>query len=205
MSGCNVRQNPAVERSNEGMGENRKEERRKEKSDAAKVEVESPTNRGKIEESQKFRGRIPSTNLTTNSFEEAETGTKMADNLNLRKMTKLREVSKDNELEKKIRVIKKMLANWKAVLTANKVDEIVEDEEIVTIESFRRGRLRAFDEDFEKISEEVERIIEGKVDKDEGERIIDMTIWDLKAEIEWTQRHSILKVKMLNVGRRSMR
>ena len=76
-----------------------------EESEAAREEVESPTNREKIEESQKFEGRIPSINLAINNFEEAETGTKMANNLDYRKMNI--EVYKDSELDKeKIKRIK---------------------------------------------------------------------------------------------------
>ena len=72
-----------------------------EESEAAREEVESPSNREKIEESQKFKGRIPSINLAINNFEEAETGTKMANNLDYRKMNI--EVSKDSELDKEVR------------------------------------------------------------------------------------------------------
>ena len=144
-----------------------------EDSEAAREEVESPTNREKIEESQKLKGRIPSINLATNNFEEAETGTKMADNLDHRKMTI--EVSKDNELEKKMELIKKMLMNWKVVITANR------REEEMYYEEFERGLRRMkylgkLDGYFKKISEEVEKIEEGKVDEKRLEAIIDVLI-----------------------------
>ena len=100
-----------------------------EDSEAAREEVESPTNREKIEESQKFKGRIPSINLATNNFEEAETGTKMADNLDHRKMTI--EVSKDSELGKKMELIKKMMPNWKETLIQEGIEELEKKTELV--------------------------------------------------------------------------
>ena len=68
-------------------------------------------------------------------------------------------------------LIKKMLMNWKVVITANR------REEEMYLEAYERGIrrkkcLEEFDEYFKEISEEVERIEEGKADEKKVEEVI---------------------------------
>ena len=57
-----------------------------EESEAAGKEIEK--NADKSENNQEVKERIPGTDLIMTDFEEAETGTKMANNLALKKMNK---------------------------------------------------------------------------------------------------------------------
>ena len=100
----------------------------------------------------------------------------MADNLDHRKMTI--EVSKDNELENKMELIKKMLMNWKVVITANRREEEMYKEEYER--GIRRKKcLEELDEYFKEISEEVERIEEGKADEKKEEEFVNWLIYKI--------------------------
>ena len=57
-------------------------------------------------------------NVLQEYFGEAEIGTKMADNTDKRMIVK--GTSKDEEVEKRKELIKKMLMNWKVVMTGEK-------------------------------------------------------------------------------------
>ena len=70
---------------------------------AAREEVEGSNSKEEIEESQKFKSSIPKTDLVENHFEEAETGTKMADNLNHRTKKNDSKGEKETEGEKEKR------------------------------------------------------------------------------------------------------
>merc|ERR1712112_366411 len=64
-----------------------------EESEAAGKEIEK--NAGKIENNQEVKERIPGIDLVMNDFEEAETGTKMVNNLALKNMTTINEIKGD--------------------------------------------------------------------------------------------------------------
>ena len=78
-----------------------------------------------------------------------------------------------------------MLTNWKVVITANRRED-KEKEEMSHIDRMIKIRIKLFEENFEDVSETVERIEEGnKVDKEE---IIDNETIFGKRQIEAIQR-----------------
>ena len=65
----------------------------------------------------------------------------------------MEEVSKDNKLKMKIEFIKKMLTNWKVVVTANR-REVKEKDEIESLDRMEE-HFNTFEENFEDLSERV--------------------------------------------------
>ena len=70
----------------------------------------------------------------------------------------MEEVSKDNELEKKIKLIMKMLTNWKEVITVNRRED-KEKEEMSHTNKMIKIHIKVFEENFVDVSETMERVV----------------------------------------------
>ena len=71
-----------------------------EESEAAGKKIEKTA--GETENNQEVKERIPGADLIMNDFEEAEAGTKMANNLALKKMTTINDIKSDYKNEEEI-------------------------------------------------------------------------------------------------------
>ena len=84
-------------------------------------------------------------------------------------------------------LIKKMLMNWKVVITANRREEEMYEEEYER--GIRRKKyLEELDKYFKEISEEVERIEEGKADERFVKGSMNTLIYEIEGEIEWEEK-----------------